>query len=167
MAFQRGDVVLIPFPFTNLTATKTRPAVVVSSATYHTVRTELLLVYVSSQISKATPPIDYVLKDWQRSGLPKPSFARPKVAAIEPTLVVHQVGQLTTQDLAEIDRRLRIAMALTESALSDVIEAVDFVKQPPALVQAVAEKSVAALVAFGTTGNSPASLNRIRKLIDS
>lgn len=34
MAFQRGDVVLIPFPFTDLTATKTRPAVVVSSPAY-------------------------------------------------------------------------------------------------------------------------------------
>lgn len=49
MAFQRGDVVLIPFPFTDLTATKTRPAVVVSCATYHNVRSELLLAYVSSQ----------------------------------------------------------------------------------------------------------------------
>ncbi len=50
---QRGDVVLIPFPFTDLTTTKTRPAVVVSSQLYHQVRSELLLVYVSSQVSKA------------------------------------------------------------------------------------------------------------------
>jgi mRNA-degrading endonuclease toxin of MazEF toxin-antitoxin module len=28
--YQKGDVVLLPFPFTDLTATKTRPAVVVS-----------------------------------------------------------------------------------------------------------------------------------------
>ena len=50
---QRGDVVLIPFPFTDLTTTKTRPAVVVSSQLYHQVRSELLLAYVSSQVSKA------------------------------------------------------------------------------------------------------------------
>ncbi len=31
MAFQQGEVVLIPFPYTDLSATKTRPAVVVSS----------------------------------------------------------------------------------------------------------------------------------------
>lgn len=82
MAFQRGDVVLIPFPYTDLTATKTRPDIVVSSAAYHTVRTELLLAYVSSQIAKATPPVDIILSDWRRAGLPKPSFVRPKVAAI-------------------------------------------------------------------------------------
>lgn len=64
MAFRRGDVVLIPFPFTDLTATKTRPAVVVSSDFYHAARSELLLAYVSSQVSKAHDTIDYVLIDW-------------------------------------------------------------------------------------------------------
>jgi len=48
MAFQRGDVVLIPFPYTDLSATKTRPAVVVSSECYHAVRPDLLVAYVSS-----------------------------------------------------------------------------------------------------------------------
>lgn len=31
MAFKRGDVVLVPFPAADLTTTKTRPAVIVSS----------------------------------------------------------------------------------------------------------------------------------------
>ena len=34
MAYQRGDFVLLPFPFTDLSAAKTRPAVVVSSEIY-------------------------------------------------------------------------------------------------------------------------------------
>ncbi len=165
MAFQRGDVVLIPFPFTDLTATKTRPAVVVSSPAYHAVRTELLLAYVSSQIAKATSPIDYVLKDWKQAGLPKPSFVRPKVAAIEPTLVVYQAGQLSAQDLNEMDHRLRLAMSLTESAFADITNEIDFLKQPPTLVQTMAEKSVAALATLAATGNLAVDLNRIRKLI--
>ncbi len=41
MAFQRGDVVLIPFPYTDLSS-KTRPGVIVSSAVYHAARSELL-----------------------------------------------------------------------------------------------------------------------------
>ena len=107
MAFQRGDVVLIPFPFTDLSTAKTRPAIVVSSNTYHSVRSELLLAYVSSQLSKANPLIDYSLIHWKSAGLPKPSFVRPKIAAIEPSLIVHQVGKLSAADLFEIDRRLR------------------------------------------------------------
>jgi mRNA-degrading endonuclease toxin of MazEF toxin-antitoxin module len=34
MAFQRSDVVLVPFPFTDLSAKRARPAVVVSVPEY-------------------------------------------------------------------------------------------------------------------------------------
>lgn len=165
MAFQRGEIVLVPFPYTNLSATKTRPAVVVSSAAYHTVRSEVLLAYVSSQIAKAVAPIDYVLLDWQQAGLPKASFVRPKVAAVEPTLVVYQVGQLSLRDLTEVDRRLRLAMALTESALQDVVNQVDFTKQSSILLQTLAEKTVAALATLATGGDLAIDLARIRKLL--
>lgn len=126
MAFQRGDIVLVPFPFTDLSANKTRPAVLVSSNLYHQVRPELLLAYVSSQVSKVQPLLDYLLLDLTVAGLPLPSFVHPKIAAIEPTLVAHQVGQLSTRDLLEVDRRTRRAMALTASTLPDLVSEVDF-----------------------------------------
>jgi mRNA interferase MazF len=112
MTHQRGDVVLVPFPFTDLTATKTRPAVVVSSELYHSVRSELLLAYVSSQVSKSDPRLDHVLVDRSSAGLPKPSFVRPKIAAIEPSLVVYHVGSLSVLDLAAVDQCLRQAFPL-------------------------------------------------------
>jgi mRNA interferase MazF len=112
MAFHRGDIVLIPFPFADLSAAKTRPAVVVSSDVYHTIRSELLLAFISSQIAQANPTLDYVLPDWRAAGLLKPSFVRPKIAAIEPALVAHHVGALSAQDLREVDLRLQRALDL-------------------------------------------------------
>ena len=165
MAFRRGDVVLIPFPYTDLSASKTRPAVVVSSDIYHAARSELLLAYVSSQVPQANPAIDCVLADWAGAGLLKPSFVRPKVAAIEPTLVVHRVGVLSDRDLSEVDRCLRRAMALTETALGDVLAEVDLTAQPAATVQALAEKSVAAAVACASAGKSGVDLDRLRVLL--
>jgi mRNA interferase MazF len=165
MEFQRGDVVLIPFPYTDLTANKTRPAVVISGPVYHALRTELLLAYVSSQIVKATPPIDFLLRDWRQAGLLKPSFVRPKIAAIEPALVVHRVGQLSAQDLGEVDGCLRRALALTESVVSDIVQEVDFLTQSPHLLQALAERTVTALAALAKAGNSAVDLDRIRRLL--
>ncbi len=165
MAFQRGDVVLIPFPFTDLSATKTRPAVVVSSAVYHTIRSELLLAYVSSQVSRANPAIDYLLTDWRSAGLLKPSFVRPKVAAVEPTLVALRIGTLSARDLLGVDRSLRRAMGLTETALVDVLHEVDLKTQPADLVQSLAEKAVATAVSLATENVPDIDLDRLRELL--
>ena len=112
MALKRGDVVLIPFPYTDLSVTKTRPAVVVSSELYHELRSELLLAYLSSRIAAADPRLDYILVDWKEAGLLKPTFMRPKIAAIESELVVYHTGVLSDRDLAGVDACLRRALGL-------------------------------------------------------
>lgn len=165
MAFQRGDVVLIPFPFTDLSATKTRPAVIVSSPLYHTVRSELLLAYISSQVTKAHPQLDYLLLDWSAAYLPKPSFVRPKIASVEPTLIIHHIGQLSARDLKEVDRCLRQAMALTKTALADLIAEINLNEQPPKLVQTVAEKAVASLVMLTQAKTPDIHLETVRELL--
>ena len=43
-----GDVILVPFPFTDQSATKKRPAVVVSSAAYHRARIDLIVMPITS-----------------------------------------------------------------------------------------------------------------------
>lgn len=165
MAFRRGDVVLIPFPYTDLSAVKTRPAVVVSGDIYHAARTEMLLAYVSSQMSQVNPTIDHVLADWAAAGLLKLSFVRPKVAAVEPSLVAYRVGALSVRDLSGADRCLRV-MALVETALDDVLGEVDLAVQPVATVQALAEKSVMAAVSFASAGKPGVDLDRLRQLLE-
>ena len=103
----------------------------------------------------ATPPfgvlyreLDYVLADWAAAGLLKPSYVRPKVATVEPALVVHSVGALSARDLLEVDRCLRRAMGLVGTALGDVLAEVDLAIQPAATVQALAEESVAAALSL-------------------
>jgi hypothetical protein len=48
MRYQFVDVVLVPFPFTDQSATKQRPGVIVSSAAYHDARRDLILMAVTS-----------------------------------------------------------------------------------------------------------------------
>lgn len=49
-----GDVILVPFPFTDQMDTKKRPAVVVSSAAYHRARIDLIVMPTTSQIRSST-----------------------------------------------------------------------------------------------------------------
>jgi mRNA interferase MazF len=156
---------LIPFPYTDLSAAKTRPAVVVSGDFYHSVRSELLLAYISSQVSKAHPTLDYMLRDWSSAGLPKPSFVRPKIAAIEPLLIVHSIGRLSERDQVEIDRRLRQALALLDTALEDIVAFVDLSTKSAATVQAIAEKALDTLASFATRKLPGVDIERLRSLL--
>ena len=47
MPYHFGDVILVPFPFTDQTTTKKRPAVVVSSEVYHRERPDLILMAIA------------------------------------------------------------------------------------------------------------------------
>ena len=53
--YEFGDVVLVPFPFTDQTTSKQRPAVVVSSAAYHRERRDLILLAITSEILSDGP----------------------------------------------------------------------------------------------------------------
>ena len=112
MAFQRGDLLLVPFPFSDLSTTKVRPAVVISSALYHSLEPDLLLAAITSRISTATGPLDYLLSDWQTAGLRYPSALKPALFTLDPTRVLYRIGTLTALDLAEVDARLRRALDL-------------------------------------------------------
>ena len=45
-----GDIVLVPFPFTDQSDAKKRPAVVISSSAYHNARPDLIIMAVTSQM---------------------------------------------------------------------------------------------------------------------
>jgi mRNA interferase MazF len=49
-AYSFGDVVLVPFPFTDQSGSKKRPAVIVSSDEYQTQRRDLVIMAITSQI---------------------------------------------------------------------------------------------------------------------
>jgi mRNA interferase MazF len=112
MAYQRGDVLLVPFPFSDLSTTKTRPAVVVSSGHYHRSEPDLILAAVTSRTAAATGPFDYVFQDWRAAGLRFPSAFKPVLFTLDPARVLHRVGVLSASDLLQIDERLRRALAL-------------------------------------------------------
>src|SRR5579862_2684494 len=69
-----GDVVLVDF--VGATGVKRRPAVVVSSDTYHAHRPDVVVCLLTTQLAAATTPTDYALQDWRAAGLHAPSAFR-------------------------------------------------------------------------------------------
>ena len=110
MAYQKGDVVLVPFPFTDLSAAKVRPAVVLSNSAYETATGSVTMAMITSRAH--TTPYDYRLVDWKRANLMKPSWVRCKLVTIDPSLIVHTIGQLEASDLDEVEERLKLSFGL-------------------------------------------------------
>jgi mRNA interferase MazF len=80
--YEFGDIVLVPFPFTDQTAAKKRPAVVVSSVAYNRNRPDNILMAVTSQMQSPGYFGDVAVAEWQQAGLIKPSLIKPIFSSV-------------------------------------------------------------------------------------
>jgi mRNA interferase MazF len=99
MAHSFGDVVLVPFPFTDQSGAKKRPAVIVSGSGYNAGRRDLVIMAITSQVRTPLGFGESFIADWQAAGLIKPSVLKPVVTTIEQRLVVRTMGRLSAADL--------------------------------------------------------------------
>jgi len=88
---RRGDVVLVGFMFADESGWKHRPAVVLSSAAYHSSRQELIVAAVSSNIQRLLFG-DHLLVSWKEAGLLFPSVVMGILRTIKVTMIHTQVG---------------------------------------------------------------------------
>jgi mRNA interferase MazF len=93
-----GTIVLVPFPFTDQTSSKQRPAVVVSSPAYNAARPDIILMAITSQLRASAAYGEVWLTHWQDAGLLKPSAIKPVVATLEQQLIIRQLGTLVATD---------------------------------------------------------------------
>jgi mRNA interferase MazF len=63
--FEFGDIVLVPFPFSDQTTSKRRPAVVISSAAYHAAYMDLIVMAVTSQARPRARVGEAAIKRWR------------------------------------------------------------------------------------------------------
>jgi len=98
MPYQFGDIVLVPFPFTDQSTTKQRPGVIVSSAAYHRARRDLILMPVTSQLRGSGAFGDVIVQDWQAARLLKPSAIKPVFATLDQALIIKTLGRLSARD---------------------------------------------------------------------
>ena len=106
MSFDFGDVVLVPFPFTDQSASKRRPAVVVSSAGYAAERIDVVVMPITSQLRASPAFAEVWLERWAEAGLLKPSAVKPVIATLEQRLVIRALGSVDASDR----RALRAAL---------------------------------------------------------
>ena len=107
---KRGDVVLIPFPFTDFSTFKQRPALIISSDEFNTRSQDVIAAAISSHIVPNPIFGDFSLSqsDLHSGGLPKASIVKlGKVVTIDRRLIRGKLGSLTATTIKEIISKLR------------------------------------------------------------
>jgi len=105
--YSYGDIVLVPFPFTDQTTIKKRPAVIVSSDAYNRQRPDIIITAITSQMHTADYFGDMIVSQWQEAGLLKPSVIKPIFTTIEKGLVIKKLGRMGDKDLTSLQGALK------------------------------------------------------------
>ncbi|NQT25809.1 type II toxin-antitoxin system PemK/MazF family toxin [candidate division KSB1 bacterium] len=105
MHYKKWDIILVPFPFTDLSASKKRPALVVSPDEYNE-RLDVVIAFITSKIDLPKRAGDYHILDWKAANLPKPSMIRMKFATIDKTIIVRKLGAISDMDIIALKDEL-------------------------------------------------------------
>jgi mRNA interferase MazF len=118
MALARGDIVLVPFPFTDLSDKKVRPALIVSPDPQGT---DVMAAFISSV---TTPPLGLTAwllptahPDFKQTGLKTDSVVKcGKLLTLHRSLILRRLGHVSSSIQREVDERLKLAVGLVSSA---------------------------------------------------
>jgi len=102
---RKGDIVLVPFPFTDLTATKNRPALVLVSD-----EDDVTLAFITTR--------RYWKKEWDlflepttENGLKKKSIVRlSKITTLEKKRVLGQLGSISSTKMELLNSNLKLLL---------------------------------------------------------
>lgn len=101
------SLVTVPFPFTDRTSTKRRPALVLSSSLeFGNIIGHSVMAMITSSKNSAWP-LDVLVKDFRQAGLPSPSVVRMKLFTLDHRLVMSHLGQLSTRDTDSVKISLK------------------------------------------------------------
>lgn len=97
----KGDIVLIPFPFTDLSGLKNRPAHILIAG-----ETDITLSFITTQL-KWEEPLDVIIEPSLENGIKRTSIIRlSKLATLDRDLVLGKLGNLSQSEMATVNKNL-------------------------------------------------------------
>ncbi|MBM3239573.1 type II toxin-antitoxin system PemK/MazF family toxin [Candidatus Poribacteria bacterium] len=116
--FQRGDVVLVPFPYvTDYSQSKTRPAVVIQGDIGNLYSPNLILALISSTIPRKLYPMHYRINAESSvamsAGLQQDSIVKTEVIITLPKrAILQKLGNLPDYAMKQVDECIKVSLGL-------------------------------------------------------
>jgi len=101
--FVRGEVVIVPFPFTDLTQAKRRPALILAVLDGQ----DAILCQITSQAVKDRYAVSLEDGDFEKGGLRVPSCIRPnRIFTADRNIILYSAGRLRSRKLSQTVQHL-------------------------------------------------------------
>ena len=98
MHFKAFDVVVVPFPFTERSTIKRRPALVLSDAGNFNRQVGQSVLAMIASAKNSNWPLDVEIEDLDSAGLPSASIVRMKLFTLDDRLVIRKAGVISKTD---------------------------------------------------------------------
>ena len=112
VTYRPGEVLVVPFPFTDSAAVKRRPALVLSAEPFQDRIGHLVLAMITSRENRGWP-LDVEITDLEAAGLPHPSVVRMKLFTLDERFVVRKAGRLTEMDRTTVRNNLKLLLSFS------------------------------------------------------
>lgn len=107
-SYSKNEIVLVRYPFSNLSGSKVRPAAVVNAP--HASQ-DVIIVPLTSRVTSLLAG-EFALAEWSKAGLNVASAVKPGIYTIHQSLVVKSIGRLSANDANGLEMSLRMWLAL-------------------------------------------------------
>ncbi|GAB5494645.1 MAG: type II toxin-antitoxin system PemK/MazF family toxin [Phototrophicaceae bacterium] len=99
----KGDVVVLPFPFSDLSTNKNRPALVISILE----GSDIILCMITSQVNSSKYAIKLDDQDFESGSLKTRSFIRPeRIFTADSNIVKYKIGNISKKKQADVSKTL-------------------------------------------------------------
>jgi mRNA interferase MazF len=107
-SYTKNEIILVRSPFSDLSGSKIRPAVVVNA---EHISQDLIVVPLTSQTSSLLEG-EFILSEWAAAGLKLETAVKRGLYTIHQSLVTKTIGRLTTPDTEQLVRSIQIWLGL-------------------------------------------------------
>lgn len=111
MTYERLDVVVVPFPFTDSAASKRRPALVISNAEAFNLPVGHSVLAMITSAGNSAWPLDVTISDGNAAGLTAASLVRMKLFTLDNRFILRRLGRLAASDRKAVEASLKRLLA--------------------------------------------------------
>jgi mRNA interferase MazF len=100
--YNRFDVVIVPFPFTDSSITKRRPALIISESSVFNTQMQMSVLAMITTATHQPWALDVNISDLSSAGLNNSSIVRMKLFTLDNARIMRQIGRLAQVDEDEV-----------------------------------------------------------------